>query len=56
MKFANCEIPLFRRHVLAVMDCEENDGLDYLTRYCRDNSGHFAELQKENATRKLRGK
>lgn len=50
MKFAICQIPLFDRHVVAVMDCTEQEALLKFTDYTRENTGEYADLELlENA-------
>lgn len=35
MRFATCEIPIFKRHVLAVIDCGEIDAVRYFQDYAK---------------------
>lgn len=50
MKFAICQIPLFDRHVVAAMDCTEQEALLKFTDYTRENTGEYVDLELlENA-------
>lgn len=35
MKFAICELPLFKRHVLLAIGCKEEEAISYFWEYCQ---------------------
>ena len=47
MKFAACEIPLFKRHVLAAIDCSEFDAIKKFREYSNEKGVEASNLSIE---------
>jgi len=49
MEFSSCEIPLFKRHVMAAINCTETEALHYfVTHFRTEGAGFFPSLRKLN--------